>query len=71
MPMLATPANLDEGNTGLHENVPVQNVRNRDFDNRILGPNTTLRYRIRKECGPIHDRTLYHHCVATFSTYRQ
>ena len=64
-------ANLDEDSVALHENAPAQHVRNRRFDDRLLGLNGTFRYRVRKECGPIDDPALYRHCVATFSAYRQ
>jgi hypothetical protein len=64
------PANLDEGSVAFRENAPAQHVQNRRFDYRLLDFNATFRYRVRKECGPIHDLALYHQCVATFS-YRQ
>jgi hypothetical protein len=64
-------ANLDEDRVALHENAPAQHVKNGLFGHRLSGFNATFRYRVRKECGPIHDPALYHQCVATFSAYRQ
>jgi hypothetical protein len=64
-------ANLDEDSVALHESAPAQHEQNRRFDDRLRGFNATFRYRVRKECGPIHDPALYHQCVATFSAYRQ
>src|SRR5690242_12534467 len=52
-------ANLYKSSVALHENAHAQHGRNRRFDDRPLGLNGTFRYRVTKECGPIHDPALY------------
>lgn len=65
------PASLDEGSVASHEKVPAPRARSRRSDDHLAGLGASFRYRVKKECGPIHDPALYRHCVASFSAYRR
>jgi hypothetical protein len=38
-------------------------------DNPALSRKAAFRSRVKRECGPIKDPALYHHCVASFGTH--
>lgn len=49
-----------------HQTTPAQPVQNRHADEHPLGSKTTFQYRVKKECGPIHDPQLRHDCIRSF-----
>jgi hypothetical protein len=61
-------AKPDQANSASHETGRVQLQTRRPYDH-ILSPDVDLRYRVRKECGPINDPELHRHCVASFSAH--
>ena len=61
-------AKPDQANSAWHETGRGQLQTRRAYDH-ILSPDVDLRYRVKKECGPINDPELRRHCVASFSAH--
>jgi hypothetical protein len=62
-------AKLDKSGIAAHQTTPVQPVQNRRADQHPLGAKAAFQYRIKKECGPIHDPQLRRDCISSFRTY--
>jgi hypothetical protein len=60
----------EEGSAASPDEKLGQQSRNHRSDDHVLGLRAAFRSRVKRECGPIHDRALYRDCVATFSIYR-
>ena len=61
---------MDEGGATPHDEKLGQQSGNRRSDDHFGGLRADFRYRVKRECGPIHDRALYRDCVASFRIYR-
>jgi hypothetical protein len=64
------PAMLDQGAIGSHQTTTAQPMQSRRPDSHPVSSKAALQYRIRKECGPIHDPQLRHNCIGTFGSLR-
>jgi hypothetical protein len=64
------PAMLDQGEIGSHQTTTAQPMESRRPDSHPVSSKAALQYRIRKECGPIHDPQLRRNCISTFGSLR-
>ncbi len=61
------PANLKQGAIASHQTTPA--VHNRRPGEHPLGSKAAFQYRVRKECGPIHDAQLHRDCMSSFGAH--
>jgi hypothetical protein len=61
---------LDQGAIASHQTTTAQPMQSRRPDGHPVSSKAALQYRIRKECGPIHDPQLRHNCISTFASLR-
>ena len=64
-------ADREHASPAVPQQLPAQQGGIGRSDNNAAGLSPSLRSRIARECGPIHDRQLYRHCVATFGVRNQ
>jgi hypothetical protein len=65
------PAKFDEGAITTLQTPPAQPVQNKRANKHPLGSKAAFQYRVKKECGPIHDPQLRQDCVSSFSAYHR
>jgi hypothetical protein len=65
------PAKFDEGTITTHQTTPAQPVQNKRANEHPPGSKAAFQYRVKKECGPIHDPQLRQDCISSFSAYRR
>jgi hypothetical protein len=61
---------LDQGAIASHQTTSAQPMQSRRPDGHPVSSKAALQYRMRKECGPIHDPQLRHNCISTFGSLR-
>jgi hypothetical protein len=64
------PLMLDQGAIASHQTTTAQPMQSRHPDGHPVSSKAALQYRMRKECGPIHDPQLRHNCISTFGSLR-
>jgi hypothetical protein len=60
---------LQNGSSVTPQRAPAQRVRIGGWDNHVQALNPSIRHRVLRECGPIHDILLYRDCVASFGVH--
>ena len=60
---------LEIGGSVTPQQAPAQRVRIGGWDNHVQALKPSIRYRVARECGPIHDIPLYRDCVASFGVH--
>jgi hypothetical protein len=65
------PAKFDEGAKTTSQMTPAQPVQNKRANGHPLGLKAAFQYRVKKECGPIHDPQLRQDCISSFSAYHR
>jgi hypothetical protein len=64
------PPMLDQGAIASQQTTTAQPMQSRRPDGHPVSSKAALQYRMRKECGPIHDPQLRHSCISTFGSLR-
>ena len=64
------PPMLDQGAIASHQTTTAQPMQSRRPDGHPVSSKAALQYRMRKECGPIHDPQLRQNCISTFGSLR-
>jgi hypothetical protein len=65
------PAKFDERAKTTSQTTPAQPVQNKRANEHFLGLKAAFQYRVKKECGPIHDPQLRLDCISSFSAYHR
>jgi hypothetical protein len=66
--LYSQPPMLDQGAIASHQTTTVQPMQSGRPDGHPVSSKAALQYRMRKECGPIHDPQLRHNCISTFGS---
>jgi hypothetical protein len=61
---------LDQGALASHQTTTAQPMQSGRPDGHPVSSKAALQYRMRKECGPIHDPQLRDNCISTFGSLR-
>jgi hypothetical protein len=64
------PPMLDQSAIASHQTTTAQPMQSGRPDGHPVSSKAALQYRMRKECGPIHDPQLRHDCISTFGSLR-
>jgi hypothetical protein len=60
------PAKFPQNNAPSDAEAPPMGVQKQSLHLQLVDPNSAVRARVQKECGPITFPALYRHCVASF-----